>query len=141
MRDPFAPVIIIQAGNFDCDGIVNPWSFQCERFYTEKGDSATLLDGTSIHDVFPAKIRLSWTLTVLLLERYTAFCTALNSGATPDMVTAQVFDPTRNNTRQAAFHVTRPTIRTIRNFGQTFVIPQSALILEEVTPPTEGGNG
>lgn len=136
MRDPLAPVI----EGFDCDGITSSLSFRCERFYTEKGDKTLLLNGTTIHDVFPAKIRLSWTLSVLPLARYTAFCAALNSGATPDVVTAQVFDPTRNITRQAAFHVTRPTVLTIYNFGQTFVISQSVLILEEVTPPAEGGD-
>lgn len=136
MRDKFAPII----EGFDCDGIVNPLSFQCERFYTEKGDKVLLLDGTTIHNVFPAKIRLSWKLNVLSLERYTAFGAALASGSTPDVVSAQVFDPTRNRTRETDFRVTRPVVRTIYNFEQRFVIPQSELILEEVTPPTEGGN-
>lgn len=136
MRDKFAPII----ENFDCDGITNPLSFQCERFYTEKGDKTLLLDGTTIHDVFPAKIRLSWKLNVLSTQRYAAFCAALASGSTPDVVSAQVFDPTRNSTRTADFRVTRPTVRTIQNFGQKFVIPKSELVLEEVTPPAEGGD-
>lgn len=136
MRDQFAPII----EGFDCNGIVNPLSFQCERFYTEKGDKTLLLDGTTIHDVFSAKIRLSWKLTVLSVERYAAFCAALASGSTPDVVSAQVFDPTRNSTREADFRVTHPTVQTIYNFGQRFVIPKSELILEEVTPPAEGGD-
>lgn len=135
MRDQFAPVI----EGFDCDGITSPWSFQCERVFTEKGEKATLLNGFTIHDVFPAKIRLSWELTVLFVERYTAFCAALASGSTPDVVSAQVFDPTRNVTRTADFRVTRPTVQTIYNFGQGIVIPKSNLVLEEITPPAEEG--
>lgn len=137
MRDQFAPII----EGYDCDGITSPLSFRCERFYTGKGDNVVLLSGTSIHDVFPAKIRFSWALGVLTMAQYNALVSALDSGSTPDVVSATVFDPTRNTTRQANFRLTRPTVQTIYNFGQKFVIPKSELILEEVTPPTEGGNG
>ena len=130
MRDQFAPII----EGFDLDGLVNPYSFRCEKFYTERYENVTLLDGTTIHDMFPAKLRLSWTLNVAFRDHYTAFFAALRSGEPTNTVSAQVFDPTENASRLATFHITPPTVHIIRNLGYLIAIPRSPLILEEATP-------
>ncbi|MBR4544997.1 MAG: leucine-rich repeat domain-containing protein [Oscillibacter sp.] len=125
MRDPLAPVI----EGFDLSGLVNRYSFECEPFFTDKGESATMLDGSTVHDVFPLKARFSWALNSLSASQYAALNAALR-----DTVTAQIFDPTINAVRSARFHVTRPAF--VYNFAtQDYMAAAgSTLILEDAAP-------
>lgn len=125
MRDPLAPVI----EGFDLSGLVNRYSFECEPFFTDKGESATMLDGSTVHDVFPLKARFSWALNSLSASQYAALNAALR-----DTVSAQIFDPTINAVRSARFHVTRPAF--VYNFAtQDYMAAAgSTLILEDAAP-------
>ena len=125
MRDPLAPII----EGVDLSGIVNRYSFQCEPFFTDRNDTQTMLDGSTVHDVFPLKARFSWTLNVLSAEQYAALNAALR-----DTVTAQIFDPTVNAVRSARFHVTRPAF--VYNFTTSHYMSTDggALILEDAAP-------
>ena len=128
MRDQLAPVI----EDFDLSGIVIPFSFRCVPFFTEGDNNVTLLDGTSIHDALAAKVRLSWKLYALSSAQYAALTAALNSGESPDTVSAEVFDPTKNAVRRARFHVTRPAFQFALSVGnQLMAYSGSELVLEE----------
>ena len=127
VRDPLAPVI----EGYDLSGIVNPYSFQCTPFYEEGDNGGTLMDGTTIHDILAAKIRLSWTLKALSAQQYADLSAALRSGSSPDTVDAYVFDPTNNIERLARFHITWPAFDFALNTGDFMAFAGSELVLEE----------
>ena len=126
MRDPLAPII----AGFDCSGLVNRYSMQCEIVEREGGNGGLLRDGTEVKDILARKIRLSWTLNALSAAQYAALRDAAGvSGA----VAATVYDPSADETRTADFYVTLPVFvyaftpdgwRHMAQAGQ-------ALILEE----------
>lgn len=125
MRDPLAPII----EGVDLSGMVNRYSLECEPFFTDRNENATMLDGSTVHDVFPLKARFSWTLNSLSAEQYAALHAALR-----DTVSAQIFDPTINAVRSARFHVTPPTF--VYNFSTRHYMSTagSVLTLEDAAP-------
>ena len=145
MRDQFAPMI----EGFDLNGIVDPYSFQCTPFYIEGDNGGTLMDGTTIHDILEEKVRLSWTFNALYIDRYTALSDALNSGESPDTVTAYAYDLTQNVVILAKFHASLPEFNFVSAYGQTMCISNGELVLEEaeliawfsVTPPDRNTYG
>lgn len=132
MRDPLAPIV----EGVDFSGFVNRYSFECEPFFIDAAESATMLDGSTVHDVFPVKARFSWKLNSLSAEQYAALNAAFDAGATRGTVSAQIFDPTINAVRSAQFHVTRPAFVfgfTARDHMST---AGSVLTLEDAAPRT-----
>lgn len=126
MRDPLAPII----EGVDLSGMVNRYSFECEPFFTDRNEIATMLDGSTVHDGFPVKARFSWALNALSSQQYAALNAACKSGT----VSAQIFDPTINDVRSARFHVTPPTFvynLTTRHYMST---AGSVLTLEDAAP-------
>lgn len=103
MRDYMAPII----NGFDCSGLVNAYSMQCDTVTREGGNGGILRDGGQIKDILARKIRLSWTMNAVSSARYNALCYAARTGR----VSAQVFDPTINDFRTADFYVTLPSFR------------------------------
>ena len=129
-RDPTAPII----QGFDCSGLVNRYSFQCEPFYAEGDNGGTLLDGSTVHDILAAKVRLSWTMNSLSSAQYAALTNALNSGESLDTVNAVFFDPSRNAVRLAKCHVTRPQFQFAFDAGRMMSFAGPVLTLEESAP-------
>lgn len=128
MRDKFAPII----EGYDCDGITDPWSFQCEPFYEDGGNGGTMMDGTTVQDVLTVKHRFSWELNVLTMARYNALISAIDSGSEPDTVSAIVVAPDTNTRYITTFHVTLPVFRfTLDINGAKVAVATSPLVLEE----------
>lgn len=86
--DPLAPVLHGPDGDFDCTGIVNRYSMQCEIVERDGGNGGLLRDGRQIKDVLARKVRLSWTLNSISSSEYAALKAALET-----MEYVEVFDP------------------------------------------------
>lgn len=130
MRDPMAPTI----NGYDCSGIVNRYSFRCEPYYENGNNGGMLLDGSTVHDVLAAKVRVSWEMNSLSAEQYAALTNALSSGESPDTVNAYFFDPSCNSIRLAKFHATRPVFNFAFNNGRPMSFAGAVLSLEEASP-------
>ena len=61
MRDSLAPII----NGYDCSGLVNAYSLQCEIEEREGENGGLLRDGTEVKDILARKIRLSWTMNTV----------------------------------------------------------------------------
>ena len=113
MSTPPAPVI----GSFDCAGLVNAYSLQCE-IVTREGDNGGLLrDGTEVKDILARKVRLSWTLNSMSAAQYAALKAAIPAH---DPASVTVYDPYADDTRTANFYVDLPP------FVYAFTPPDSA---------------
>ena len=127
MRDSLAPIIT----GYDCSGLVNAYSLQCEIEEREGENGGLLRDGTEVKDILARKIRLSWTMNTVSAAQYAAL-----RAAVPDSgpVSAAVFDPSINDTRTADFYVslppfayvfTPPGLPPMSGAGQTLIMEEA----------------
>ena len=126
--DPLAPVLHGSYGDFDCTGIVNRYSMQCEIVERDGGNGGLLRDGRQVRDILARKVRLSWTLNSIPASEYAALKTALAT-----MEYARVFDPSAGGVRRIECAAEFPAFELAFVDGEE---PMSkagaALVLEEV---------
>ena len=125
--DPLAPVLHGANGDFDCTGIVNRYSMQCEIVERDGGNGGLLLDGRQVKDVLARKVRLSWTLNSLSASDYAALRAALET-----MEYAEVFDPSANDKRIIECVAEVPPFELAFVDGEPMSKAGAALVLEEV---------
>ena len=125
--DPLAPVLHGPDGDFDCTGIVNRYSMQCEIVERDGGNGGLLRDGRQIKDVLARKVRLSWTLNSISSPDYAALKAALET-----MEYVQVFDPSVNESRRIECAAEFPAFELAFVDGEPMSKAGAALVLEEV---------
>ena len=126
--DPLAPVLHGPDGDFDCAGIVNRYSMQCEIVERDGGNGGLLRDGRQIKDVLARKVRLSWTLNSIPASAYAALKAALET-----MEYVEVFDPSVCAVRRIECAAEVPAFElAFVNGEEPMSKAGAALVLEEV---------
>ena len=125
--DPLAPVLHGSHGDFDCTGIVNRYSMQCEIVERDGGNGGLLRDGRQVRDILARKVRLSWTLNSISSPDYAALKAALET-----MEYVQVFDPSVNESRRIECAAEFPAFELAFIDGEPMSKAGAALVLEEV---------